>query len=80
MVKCPSCGASLPATGEVEVAGEPYGVYQCDNCIVPWDFDGAKFDSALTFALDTDGRIVNADSFESLDLSGIRRGSDPESK
>jgi hypothetical protein len=70
----------LAATGEIDVSGERYGVYQCDTCTVPWNFDGATFDTALTFALDSDGRILNSDSFKPFDLSGIRRGSDPESK
>ena len=73
MVKCPGCGASLAATGEVEVSGERFGVYQCDTCVVPWDFNGATFDTALTFALDSDGRIIETESFQPLDPPRIRR-------
>jgi hypothetical protein len=43
-------------------------VYQCDSCIIPWQFDGATFPAALTFALDQDGNMFDPASGEPMAL------------
>jgi len=54
-VLCPKCHETVEACGELNVDGQMLGVYQCGRCLVPWDFDGERFEVALTFALDADG-------------------------
>lgn len=53
---CPKCGRRLQRTGEVEVDGATFPVFQCDECIVPWRVEGEEFDTALTFAVDAAGK------------------------
>jgi hypothetical protein len=74
VVKCPGCKRSLAASGELVVDGQTLGVYQCDTCIVPWQLEGEEFPAALTFALTPDGRILDSESLEAIDVSKIRRG------
>ncbi len=45
----------LPKSGEVEVAGQTYPVFQCDDCIVKVEMYGQPFEVALTFAVDGAG-------------------------
>jgi hypothetical protein len=73
-VKCPGCSTPLQATGELDVDGTTYGVFQCERCILPWTVDGVTLDAALTFALDTDGRVLDHESLEPIDVSRIRQG------
>lgn len=64
-VPCPKCRRPLEPTGTLDADGLIMAVYQCDDCTVPWQFGGAEFPAALTFALDADGRYLDA---ETLDL------------
>jgi hypothetical protein len=52
---CPKCRRTLHNSGEVEVAGQTYPVFQCDDCIVKVEMFGEPFDAALTFAVDGAG-------------------------
>jgi hypothetical protein len=65
-VLCPSCRRPLLPSGEVEIAGQCLAVYQCDDCVVDWEFDGEIFPAALTFALTEDGNMLNPDTGEPL--------------
>ncbi len=53
---CPKCGRRLQRSGEVEVEGATFPVFQCDECIVPWEVEGEVFDTAFTFAVDAEGK------------------------
>lgn len=55
--------------GELVVEDVHYMVYQCDSCVVPWEFDGQTFDTALTFAVDTSGRMIHPETLEPLSLN-----------
>jgi hypothetical protein len=57
---CPKCGRTLTRSGEVEVEGTAFPVFQCDECITPWKVEGEVFDTALTFAVDADGKPFDA--------------------
>jgi hypothetical protein len=57
-VKCPKCGNECEASGEAIAEGKPVTVYQCDTCVVPFNFDGVIFPSAVTFTVDSDGNVV----------------------
>jgi hypothetical protein len=52
---CPKCGRTLTRSGEVEVEGADFPVFQCDECVTPWTVEGEVFDTAFTFAVDADG-------------------------
>jgi hypothetical protein len=52
---CPKCGRTLAHSGEVEVEGADFPVFQCDDCVTPWAVEGEVFDTAFTFAVDADG-------------------------
>ncbi len=52
---CQESLARSAATGIAAAGDEAWTIYQCDQCIRPWHFDGATLDVALTFALDADG-------------------------
>lgn len=71
-VKCPGCNAPLAASGEVDVDGETFGVYQCDRCTRLVRFDDERFEAALTFALDRDGRLLDPVSLEAFDRGDVR--------
>jgi len=49
---CPKCGMMLEKSGEVELRGQTYPVFQCDQCIVRVEMFGEPFNTALTFAVD----------------------------
>lgn len=66
---CPKCNRQLRRGGEVAVEGERLSVFQCDECLSAWDFDGERFETALTFAVDAAGRLLDPESLEPLDLS-----------
>ncbi len=67
---CPKCGRTLQASGETDVeGGPPLPVYQCDECISIWTVEGEDFETALTFAVDQRGRVVDPESLEPLDVS-----------
>lgn len=68
-MKCPKCKAELEPLGELTVEGVHFVVYQCDTCIVPWKLGSSTFDTALTFAVDASGRMINPETFESLSLN-----------
>lgn len=65
-VACPKCRRPLEPTGNLNANGRTLAVYQCDVCTVPWQFDGAEFPTALTFAVDADGRYLDAETFDVL--------------
>jgi hypothetical protein len=49
----------LAPSGEVEVEGVRFPVYQCDECIDPWVVEGETFETCLTFAVGADGKLFN---------------------
>jgi hypothetical protein len=53
---CPKCGRKLQRSGEVEVEDATFPVFQCDECIVQVEMYGEPFESALTFAVDAEGK------------------------
>jgi hypothetical protein len=53
---CPKCGRTLARSGEIEVEGTAFPVFQCDECVAPWQVEGEVFDTAYTFAVDADGQ------------------------
>ena len=53
---CPRCGRKLSACGEVDINGETFPTYQCDECLVQVAFMGELVEAALTFALDKTGK------------------------
>jgi hypothetical protein len=46
----------LDPSGVVTVDDRDLPVYQCDECTVPTDIGGERFDAALTFCVGEDGR------------------------
>ena len=52
---CPKCGVILDRSGEIALGGRTLPVFQCDNCTIPWWFDGVTEEVAYTFALTPDG-------------------------
>jgi hypothetical protein len=46
----------LRRSGEVEVEGAAFPVFQCDECMTPWKVEGEVFDTAFTFAVDAQGK------------------------
>ena len=65
-VACPKCRRPLESTGDLDVDGRTLAVYQCDVCTVSWQFDGAEFPTAFTFAVDQDGRYLDAETLDVL--------------
>lgn len=65
---CPKCNRQLIVSGEIRMGDQTLDVFQCDECLVDWRFDGATFEVALTFAIDAQGRLIDPESFEPLDL------------
>jgi hypothetical protein len=63
---CPKCKRMLTPAGEVECEGRTLPVYQCDECVVPWEVEGRTFDSALTFAVDAEGNCLHPETLEPL--------------
>ena len=53
---CPKCNRPLTRSGEVEVEGAAFPVFQCDECIVQTVMYGEPFEVALTFAVDAEGK------------------------
>lgn len=73
-IHCPHCHRPVePAIGELNLDGQVLSVYQCEHCVRPWDFDGAQFDAQFTFALDSDGQVLDPESGEPLPLDDIRQ-------
>jgi hypothetical protein len=68
-MKCPKCVRELSPEGEICLGDERMTVYQCDHCVRPWQFDGATFDAALTFAVDSAGQMFDPATGESLNLN-----------
>jgi hypothetical protein len=46
----------LTRSGEVEIEGTTFPVFQCDECIVEAEMFGEPFETALTFAVDANGQ------------------------
>jgi hypothetical protein len=59
----------LEKSGEIDVDGQLYDCYQCEDCTLPWEFDGETFETALTFAVDASGRCCNPETLEPLNLN-----------
>jgi hypothetical protein len=53
---CPKCNRVLNRSGEVEIEGTDFPVFQCDECIVQTQMFGEPFETALTFAVDAEGK------------------------
>jgi hypothetical protein len=58
---CPKCGRILQQSGEATVScGDGtqlvVPVFQCDECLMNFDFGGESMEIALTFALDEKGQ------------------------
>lgn len=68
-MKCPKCQVELERSGEADVDGVHFDVYQCDGCVVPWMFDGETFDVCFTFAIDASGRMIHPETLEPLSLN-----------
>jgi hypothetical protein len=68
-MQCPKCKCDLAPSGVIELDGQQLAVYQCDNCLVPCEFDGATFEAALTFAVGPNGRLFDLRTFEALNLN-----------
>lgn len=71
-VLCPKCRQPLEPSGEVDIDGRVLAVYQCDDCTRPWSFDGEVFQTALTFALNEDGKALDPETLEPLPESRPR--------
>lgn len=61
-ILCPQCGAPLEPAGVVQIDGRELGVYQCSTCTRPWEFDGISVPTALSFAVDEDGNLLDPES------------------
>lgn len=48
---CPKCERPCESCGTVEDESGEYPVYQCDECMIDWEFDGSVFPAALTWAV-----------------------------
>lgn len=68
-MQCPKCHVELTSSGELDVDGEQFSVYQCEYCIVPWTFDGETFDVNFSFAIDASGRYIHPETLEPLSLN-----------
>lgn len=68
-MQCPKCKATVEPSGLLDVDGHTLTVYQCDECIVPWRLGETEFPTALTFAVDSAGRMLDANSLEPLSLN-----------
>ena len=68
---CPRCNRTLKCSGETTVEGQAVAldVFQCDECIDTWEFDGEEFEHSLTFAVDAHGRALDPETLDPLDLS-----------
>lgn len=64
MMPCPKCHRPLETSGEIDTNESKLAVYQCDDCVVSWTFEGQQFPVALTFAVDQDGRMFDPNTFE----------------
>jgi hypothetical protein len=53
---CPRCNRTLLRSGEVEIEGTEFPVFQCDECLVQADMFGEPFEVAFTFAVDAEGK------------------------
>lgn len=68
-MQCPKCKAVLEPCGRLDVDGHTLNVYQCDDCIIPWRMGNTEFPVALTFAVDSAGRMLNSTTLEPLSLN-----------
>ena len=68
-MKCPKCQGEVEAAGQVDVDGQTLDVFQCGACVVPWEFEGESFETALSFAVDAGGLFYDAHSLEPLSLN-----------
>ena len=68
---CPRCNRNLRRAGDATIDGAPadVSVFQCDECLTEWEFDGQPFETALTFGVDASGQLLNPDTFEPVDKS-----------
>ncbi len=53
---CPKCGRRRTRSGEVEIEGTTFPVFQCDECISQVEMFGEPVEAALTFAVDARGQ------------------------
>jgi hypothetical protein len=53
---CPKCGRRLTRSGEVEIEGTTFPVFQCNECMTHWTVEGEEFDVTYTFAVDAEGK------------------------
>jgi hypothetical protein len=53
---CPKCNRRLTRSGAVAVDGEEFPVFQCDECILETEMFGEPVETALTFAVDANGK------------------------
>jgi hypothetical protein len=56
---CPRCNRLLEQSGELAVGDTVCPVYQCDECLVPWEIGGETFEAAYTFAVGPDGQVFD---------------------
>jgi len=68
-MQCPRCKIELSPEGAIDFGDQHLTVYQCEQCIRPWEFGGQTFEVALTFAVDSDGRLFDPETFELLNLN-----------
>lgn len=69
-MKCPMCHGELEPTGQADCDdGQVLDVFQCAGCVVPWEFDGQSFDTALTFAVSASGQLLHPETLEPLSLN-----------
>jgi hypothetical protein len=52
---CPKCSALLTRSGEITIGEHCLPVFQCDDCLVDWEFDGTVEQIAYTFAVAPNG-------------------------
>jgi hypothetical protein len=62
LMNCPKCKNPVAVCGEVTLDDRVLSVYQCEACVVDWEFDGQKFPAALTFAIDADGNALDPET------------------
>lgn len=53
---CPKCNRTLTRSGEVEIEDAVFPVFQCDECDMQAELFGEPCETALTFAVDANGK------------------------
>lgn len=66
---CPRCKTEIEQAGEVDCDGETFRVWQCETCVVEFDFGGEKFPAAFTFATNAAGKFFDPETLEEWDLN-----------